>query len=267
MKKVLLSSVLAISIMIGYQSSFNKANSHSAGETSATSGNPQASGSTCANCHGEAVSNLPNGGFVITQIGSSTPITSYKADTTYNVKLSYTGSGAARHGFQATCEKTSGGFAGSFTAGTGNKVVSTNYITHSSAPSITSPNWSFTWTAPASGSGSVTLYGVIRKDNSAIYKTTTTLTETVTGGGSGINSMNTLHAVVYPNLVSNELNITTCTTDKCVINIFSLNGTLVKQFETINANNTFNVTDLNAGIYLVKISANSKSSTIKLVKQ
>ncbi|GEM_PF-2955745 len=107
-------------------------------------------GSNCASCHsGTAQSNsssltltgLPSGG--------------WRPNTQYNLTLAL--SAGSKFGFEITSEKSDNSKVGSWSAGSNNQVISSNWVGHSNANTTTN-QWSFTWTAPSGGSGAITYY-------------------------------------------------------------------------------------------------------------
>ena len=124
---------------------------HSNGAPSAKTGSP-GDGSTCTSCHGGSTSNVSG------WITSNIPPAGYTGGSSYTITVTVSGTG--KKGFELSPQNVSGTQLGVLAAGTGNKLVGgTKYVTHSSAGASTGTStWSFTWTAPAAGTGNVTLY-------------------------------------------------------------------------------------------------------------
>lgn len=83
---------------------------------------------------------------------------------------------------------------------------------------------------------------------------------------------NNVTIVTYPNPVSNEVRITIPAdwqTRKVVYELFSINGQTAKRVETVNSSQTetLNVSNLNNGIYIVKVTCEGKTAQQKIVKQ
>ena len=71
--------------------------------------------------------------------------------------------------------------------------------------------------------------------------------------------------VLYPNPSSNYFTVDTSSSK---VDIYSLTGQLVKSFKSNFTNESqFDISDLNRGIYLVKVKDNHRESTMKLIKQ
>ena len=124
---------------------------HSNGSPAGYTGSP-GDGHNCTYCHG---------GNATTQAGiitSNIPSQGYTAGSTYSITVSLTGSG--NKGFEVSPQNTTGTLLGTLIAGTGSKLVgSGKYCTHSSSVGGSSATWVFSWTAPVTGTGTVTFYG------------------------------------------------------------------------------------------------------------
>ena len=93
------------------------------------------------------------------------------------------------------------------------------------------------------------------------------ISEIITGG-TGIMQINDNGEVsLYPNPVKNDLYIKT-PSEKSVINIYSLQGSLIKSLPAYQSNEQIDVSTLMSGVYLVKISGpDGKVYTGKFVKE
>lgn len=109
-------------------------------------------GQNCTSCHG----GTPNitSGIITTDI----PATGYVAGLTYNISISFSGTG--KKGFELSPQKPSGEQVVTLIAGTGSQtLMNGKYITHTQASNATTATWNFQWQAPAQpGSGPVTFY-------------------------------------------------------------------------------------------------------------
>ncbi|KGO93866.1 hypothetical protein Q767_14435 [Flavobacterium enshiense DK69] len=68
---------------------------------------------------------------------------------------------------------------------------------------------------------------------------------------------------IYPNPANDVLHITTSANEIKTIAIYDVMGKEV--FNTTTANETINITSLNAGVYIIKITEEGKTATRKLV--
>jgi hypothetical protein len=109
----------------------------------------------CVSCHGGSAVNVT--GWITTNI----PPTGYIAGTVYTITVTATGTG--KKGFELSPQNATGTQLGVLAAGTGSHLVGgTKYVTQSSAGSSSGTSvWSFPWTAPASGTGTVTFYAAV----------------------------------------------------------------------------------------------------------
>ncbi|MGA0108998.1 MAG: T9SS type A sorting domain-containing protein [Schleiferiaceae bacterium] len=113
------------------------------GPSGGKSGSPASNNQTCSSCH--------SGASISTQtvnITTDIPSTGFVPNTNYLITVTNATGGASnpKSGFQASVENA--GHQGSLTAGTGNKVVNSNYVTHTSSGNSVSNGqaaWTFTW--------------------------------------------------------------------------------------------------------------------------
>ena len=110
-------------------------------------------GSHCVSCHGGSAA------MVTGWITSNIPAQGYTAGTTYTITATVSGSG--KKGFEVSPQSATGTQLGVLTAGSNNHLVGgTKYVTQNTAGSSSGTTiYNFTWTAPASGTGSVKFYG------------------------------------------------------------------------------------------------------------
>lgn len=112
-------------------------------------------------------------------------------------------------------------------------------------------------------------------DNSTLSVTNTAMNINVDSGGFRIygnaqaltnqdfNQLETVQLIPNPTTSFFSMNVTTAKTE-----IFSLTGQLVKSFTNTVENVEYDISDLNQGVYLVKITdSNSNEKVVKLVKQ
>lgn len=136
---------------------------YTGGSPGAKSGSPGDNNQTCIACHtGTAIpindlitSNIPHSGYVPGQ--------------TYTLEVSVAHE-SSKFGFEATAERVGNQKAGTFiiTNSEETKLVNnSNAVTHKSNGTLgsSSRSWSFNWTAPAEGSGSITFYAAFNATN------------------------------------------------------------------------------------------------------
>lgn len=153
---------------------------NSNGPPSMRSGSP-GDGASCASCH----SGGSTSGRSVT-ITTSVPATGYVPNTNYTITVTGTGT-AGSYGFQATVEGAANAKKGSYTiTNAQTKINNTNWV-NQTANGTTVKTWTFTWKAPASGSGTLKIYAAMNFANGdggtsgdAIVTTNKQITEDLT---------------------------------------------------------------------------------------
>jgi len=118
--------------------------------------------STCTNCHGGTNNSGPNSLSITVQGNPS----GFIAGQTYSVTASIVNSTTSQAGFSLTCLDPQQAMCGTFTNGTGTRIVTNAqngrfYINHSGTALKT---WTFSWTAPAQNApDSVTFFAAARE--------------------------------------------------------------------------------------------------------
>lgn len=127
------------------------------GAPAAKTGSP-GDGSDCTECHGGTASTVSG------WITSNIPASGYTPGQTYTITASNQITGSGKFGFEVSPQNAAGTLLGTLTAGAGNQLVgSGKYVTHTNANNTTS-SWTFSWTAPAAGTGTVTFYGAFARN-------------------------------------------------------------------------------------------------------
>jgi hypothetical protein len=144
-------------------------------------------GQNCHACHSGSVANVTG------WITSNIPASGYTPGATYTITATATGSG--RKGFEISPQTPAGNLVGTLASSSGNHLCNNSKaVTQSSGVNSNPAVWTFSWTAPAAGSGSVTFYGAFAVTSSATKLTTmvvdeatsTPLTATATATPSAI---------------------------------------------------------------------------------
>jgi len=127
------------------------------GAPASVTGSP-GDGANCTKCHGGTASKTAG------LITSNIPVAGYVAGQTYQITATNNIAGSGNYGFEVSPQNTAGIQLGTLVAGTGSKLVSggTKYITQSNASATKS--WTFSWIAPAAGTGQVTFYGAMARN-------------------------------------------------------------------------------------------------------
>ena len=177
--------------------SFSGQNSkYPTGAPAGNTGSPT-DGQNCTHCHGGSATTVAG------WITSDVPAAGYTPGTTYTITAASTGSG--RKGFEVSPQSLTGTLLGTIAAGSGNQVVGTKYLTHSAAVGGSSATWTFSWTAPAAGTGSVTFYGAFAVTQSATKLSTLIIPEKTTTFISNISDETQFR--IFPNPVKGEMTV------------------------------------------------------------
>ncbi len=107
-------------------------------------------GHSCSSCHA-ASSNVTG------WVTSTIPAGGYVPGTVYQITATNSISGSGKFGFELSPQSATGTYLGQLAAGSGSVLVGSKWITHSNATTSVS-SWTFNWTAPTAGTGSVTFY-------------------------------------------------------------------------------------------------------------
>lgn len=104
----------------------------------------------------------------------------------------------------------------------------------------------------------------IRHDNFG----TATFVDNISGSESlNVDTFTADSFRIYPNPAQDKISVTLAHAQVLEgVKIFDINGRLVKSFQATEMNNTFDIADLNAGVYMVEVSSEAGSATKKLVK-
>jgi len=126
------------------------------GAPPAKTGSP-GDGSNCTECHGGTATSVTG------WITSNIPSGGYTPGQTYQITATNQLTGSGKFGFEVSPQNAAGTLLGTLAAGTNSQLVGSNkYVTHTNANTTVS-SWTFNWTAPAAGTGTVTFYGAFAK--------------------------------------------------------------------------------------------------------
>jgi hypothetical protein len=201
-------------------------------------------------------------------------ITKYTPGETYKVTVEIQSTGNTGHGFQVTGLLANNSSAGSctvVTSGTQKSVLGGRWYFEQSQ-AVTGGNYEMTWVAPAAGSGDVTFYGSALSTNGDgatngdeyVNISSVKLTEGSPNGLRDIVGLEQLN--LYPNPVSNQLNIKSDEAEITEIQIYSLSGMLMNQ-QKFNAKEIFlNIEEYSKGTYLVKVFHDQEVKYLRFVK-
>lgn len=210
----------------------------------------------------------------------------YKPGTVYTVTLGGNNASLAFFGFQLTAATAANQQAGSFGNLGSNKhavvIGGLQVVEHSQNLAKTSGSYlaEFDWTAPAAGTGTVTLYGIINGVNDdngtngdkASAPVNLSLTETIPP-----TSVKELAAIedllVYPNPATNQVQLSSnrLNPGKYLIAVYDMAGRSVLQLEQLLNNNEslapVSINQLPAGSYILQLRNKEQSAVRAFVKQ
>ena len=106
------------------------------------------------------------------------------------------------------------------------------------------------------GAGGTDPFGTVYIDNMYFYKS----------GTAGVGTNELFNVSVFPNPASNTVNLRA---DETITraDVYNILGKKVRSFNVNATSTSFNISDLNAGIYLLKYEINNKVGTTRFVKQ
>ncbi len=226
-------------------------------------GSPVSTGG-CNGCHGGGAGSISPS---ISVLDGGNPVSSYIPGKSYTINASAIGA-HTRYGVQICVLNGSNATAGTLSAGTGTKIsaLGAKSIGEHSAPRATA-DFTFSWVAPAKGTGSVTLYaGMVGANNNgstdgdATGSGNLTLTE---DNSSTISDLPKMEVSVYPNPCNDQLFVNTSLTQASYI-VYDLNGKAHLQGKLLSKN--IQVTALPTGIYLLEIKNASHTVSTRFVK-
>lgn len=147
----------------------------------------------CVICHGGTASTVTG------WITSDIPAGGYVPGSTYTITVTISGSG--KKGFEVSPQTPSGALVGTLIAGSGTHLVNGNKAVTQSSSSTANPyTKTFSWIAPAAGTGNVTFYGAF-----TLNKPVTKLcTYVVSESSTSITEIEDASFLVYPNPVKDH---------------------------------------------------------------
>lgn len=134
---------------------------YSSNPPAANAGDP--GNGNCTSCHGGSAITSGTAWSSIALTGL--PTNGYIPGTTYTLTINGNSASTSKNGFQLTSLNSSNAMAGTIAAGTGTSIQTNSGKTYISQSGSNSGTWSFNWTAPISGTGTVTFYTAFNGTN------------------------------------------------------------------------------------------------------
>ncbi len=255
----LAAGVLAFILLQSFGGDVNS--DYGGGSPGGYSGSPH-DGANCTQCHNGTATNVAN------WITSTVPVAGYLPGTTYTVAVTITGTG--KKGFECSPQALDGTLLGTLASGTGNHLVPSGKAVTQNGSVTTNPyTWSFSWTAPAAGTGPVTFYGAFAIGTGTTKLSTLVIPEST----AGMEDINLFSVKVYPNPATSHINLTyflnqskevrCCLLDRSgkeVMNFFAetqSSGNHVKQLDFLH--------EIPAGVYFLKLSSVAETRLEKVI--
>ncbi|HCD67126.1 MAG TPA: hypothetical protein DEQ56_01480 [Bacteroidetes bacterium] len=243
---------------------------NSGGSPGGYTGSKSDKGATCASsggCHASSSSTITSS----EMISSDIPASGYVPGKQYTVIMKAAKSGVTKFGFEITSEDSLGNGKGTF-SNTSEVNIKSNgkRATHKSSNNSGSgsKSWTFSWTAPVKGSGSIHFFAAaLVANNNGNTSGDNVLIDTLSIAEASISSTDLLNYAkikIYPNPTSKELTISGYTGAADYTAIFNSTGNLV--FKE-NYSTTLNIAYLEAGVYYLKIVSGTTSVTRPFIKK
>lgn len=279
---LVLCSVLFIASKDGRAFSEGKGNTGAPGDELNTNGTAK----TCQSCHNTS-SSIQVSVDIEVRDDAGSVVTEYISETTYDVKVTIntlSGSPSA-FGFQLLCLDAPLNVPGNnwdaFSNAASNVRIATatngrQYAEHK-GPS-NSNEFMVQWTAPAAGSGTITLYscgnGVNLNDSSSGDRAACSQLQLTEGESTAVEDFaEAVSLNIFPNPVDDVLNVAINSQESGSfdLQIYNLLGQMVKaeklDLQTGNQQKSINLSDLTEGTYFLQLSNGEKLTSRKVVKR
>ncbi len=278
MKKILLfCSALS---MIAVSTVFNAPEAHtrSAGGPSQSAGAPDGGNQTCAKsgCHAGTAQDRDN------MITTTIPASGYIPGETYTITIGTSEGSVVKWGFQATVQDAAGNLQGSYiftnSAQTQFPTQGNNtnkYVTHTSAGNSTttpgSKSWSFDWTAPAAGTGEISIYCTINASNNGNNSSNDLILKDVLSVSENISTSIQLEKAenlftIFPN-PSSGVQIKVTIPNETEFTIYNALGKQVLTKQMDQGLQQLDVSELPSGLYFAWIEVDGKKQMKRFVRQ
>jgi hypothetical protein len=245
--------------------------SFSTGAPTNASGSPGNNNLTCVQCHPS------NNNEKLNWITSTELDNGYSPGLIYNMKAKAEKPGCTKFGFLVTIEIPDGTKAGNPIVKNASKtqIQNTHYITHTSAGTAgqDSAVWLFSWSAPPTAMGTVTLYGAFvganadnQNSGDVVYISRKSVFLYGTAGiASDADKGNKFF--INPNPADQLINITMENPlDHPKLQIFDATGKIVREISWIDPIEMMvDVSSLPDGLYLLRLAWNNDAATRKLL--
>lgn len=279
MKKLLLvlSGIIAIATIMAFSSGGGDETQSTSGAPGAYAGDPASGSANCRTCHtGAPLGNLTG---VIT---STIPPSGYIAGSTYTITANFVRAGHLKFGFEISPQNSSGVLQGTMAnINTQTQLINAGtYITHTSTgvSGSGSKTWNFQWTAPATGQGPVTFYGMFNATNNNLNALGDSVFESTTGVKENTTAVqnieeNNFSVSIFPNPAIDFLNlrINLDELSSVQMDLLDIRGNRIENLfseEQMNGevSKSFDVSPYPKGIYFLRLRTEGNYSLHKVIK-
>ncbi len=270
--------VISLSLLIDNTTTYSNPTGAPAGCSSA----PANGNATCAKsgCHSGTASARD------LMISSDVAPSGYIPGGIYTITVSITQAGISKWGFECSPQDGGGNVIGTLaiTNSTQTQLLSGTYVTHKSAGNTSTTagfkSWSFRWTAPSVGTGSVPFYASVMAANGngndagdLVFKDTYTVYEDPNTGI--VEKANTLDFAVFPNPVEGnmiQVNFNANAESSSRIRVLSFHGEVVNEINHIASSNgtqqtTLDMNNLAKGVYFIEIQNHLGNKTTRFIRR
>ncbi|MCF8257041.1 MAG: T9SS type A sorting domain-containing protein [Flavobacteriales bacterium] len=272
-KEFTLTFCALIATTMVWDANFHHANGSSGSAPSGNTGSP-ADGGTCAHigCHAGGPAQTDQA----VSLTGNIPVEGYIPGQTYDMTITMS-NGGTKFGFSLSPQSAQGALLGTLIAsgaGTTLNGAGGKYLTHTSLGNTGSgtKSWTFEWTAPAAGTGSVTFYSAHNfannnGDNSGdvIVAYTRSFDENV---AIGVAEPVSRQLEVFPNPVEDHINIRIADVDEVImVTLMSTDGHVLVQEAHTQGNIRIDLQGHNvpSGMYLLAIEQGGQRTVRKVM--
>ncbi|MDG1045276.1 MAG: T9SS type A sorting domain-containing protein [Bacteroidia bacterium] len=234
--------------------------SNRGGSPGGRSGSTSDNGATCSTnggCHNSSSAPAPQN-----MISTNVPSNGYAPGSSYDITINVSDGGTSVWGFEMMAEDENGTPVGTFLNNSQvNSLNSGLRVTHKFASSSSSDEqtWVANWTAPASGTGSVTFYvsamaanGNGNNRGDKVFIDTISIAENTSANIADLENWN---INLYPNPTTQKISIDGYTNINSKLKVINQTGKVMME---VNFNNSLDVSALSKGTYYLKIYENDR---------
>ncbi len=237
---------------------------YTSGPPAGKTGSPGDGGAYCTQCH-----SLTNNYNPTVTLTSNIPAQGYTPGQTYQLTLSVS-SASSKHGFEMTAEDASNQKVGTFQSADSYTQTLSNdrYIEHTTN-GTTQTSWTFNWTAPTTGHGTITFYAAVNAtnaNNSTSGDTPVRFSASFNENTTAVAETHIEGVRLYPNPAGNEIWIGNLRNVEIKrLQIYDLKGKIIRDIPSPAFQ--IDLSSLKSGIYIIKIKTDQKEGIYRLIKK